>query len=463
MNASADRGWSLRHTLLSVLMGLTLAVWIVSAIIVYLEARQESQELFDGSLTETAHLVLSLVENEVREHGIESPVKLPMTGYPNQHRYLQFQVLDAQGRVLYKNDAAPATALARDLPQGLSWIERADGRWRLCSLWNGDRQLQLVVAEPNSHRDDISSRFFYKIMVFGLLAAVTAAGGIWWVVNRMFRVLQSSADAVAARTPNDLAGVEVRNAPTEMRPLLQAINRLFDRVGRTMAYEQRFTADAAHELRTPLAAIKTNLQVLQRARNDQERAEFIAGLGSSVDRATRLVDQLLMLARLDPEAGDAGLLRPGDLARVLEDQSAYWQACCEARGLALDIVVRAAPCACEFDGMRMLLSNLVDNAMRYTLAPGAIVVECGQVDGRSFVRVADSGPGIAPEMRERVFERFVRLAGAHIPGSGLGLSIVRRIADHHGAQIELGSGLQGRGLGVTVRFPAASVTGPASP
>lgn len=450
MNPSVERSWSLRHTLLSMLMGLTLAVWIASATIVYFEARQESQELFDGSLVETAHLVLSLVENEVREHGIESPVKLPMQGYPNQHRYLQFQVLDADGRVLYKNDGAPATALARGLAPGLSWIERDGQRWRIATLWNADRQLQLVVAEPNSHRDDISSRFTYKIMLFGLLVAASAAGGIWWVVNRMFRVLQSSADAVAARTPNDLAAVEVRNAPSELRPLLQAINRLFDRVRRTMEYEQRFTADAAHELRTPLAAIKTNLQVLQRARNDRERDEFIAGLGASVERATRLVDQLLMLARLDPEAGAAATLRPGDLARVLADQAVHWRAASAARSLVLELDIAPAPCACDVDGMRMLVHNLVDNALRYTPAPGRIVVSCGREGERSFVRVADSGPGIAPELRERVFERFVRLAGAQVPGSGLGLSIVRRVADHHGADVELGAGLEGKGLAVTV-------------
>lgn len=449
------RRWSLRHTLLAVLMSLTLAVWICSAAIVYVEARQESQELFDQSLVETSHLVLALIENEVREHGIESPVKLPMAGYPNPHRYLLFQVLDRGRKVLYKNDGAPETALAGPLPDGLSWLQRGGERWRLSSLWNGDRQLHLVVIEPNSHRDDISIRFFYKIMAFGFVVAVSAALAIWWVVNRMFQVLQASANAVAARTPNDLADVEVRDAPTEVRPLLVAINRLFGRVRRTMEYEQRFTADAAHELRTPLAAIKTNLQVLQRARNDAEREEFVTGLGASVDRATRLVDQLLMLARLDPQSGAAGTPQPGDLAAVLDDQDGHWHAACSPRGLALLVSTAPAPCAFAFDGMRMLARNLVDNAMRYTPAPGEIVVSCGREGGRSFLRVADTGPGIAPEMQERVFERFVRLAGAHIPGSGLGLSIVRRVADYHGAEIRLGTGLQGRGLSVTVLFPPA--------
>jgi len=448
------QSWSLRRTLLAVLLGLTVLLWGSSAAIVYIEARQESAELFDQSLVETGHLLLSLVEHDLQGRGGQT-IALPLRGYPNPHHYLRFKVRDAQQRVLYRNDGAATTSLSRSAPDGLSWTSIDGQRWRLFVLWNAQRTLQLLVAEPTSHRDDISSRFFYKISLFGAVLLALATAAIWWTVNRVFRVLRVSALEVAARTPNDLGDVNLQGVPSEVHPLLLAINRLFGRVRRTIDYEQRFTADAAHELRTPLAAIKTNLQVLQRARSDAEREEFIAGLGLSVERASRLVDQLLTLARLDPQAGPGAAPAWLNLADLLAEQGAPWQAQCAQRQLALRLDLQAAPSHLQLDGMRMLVRNLVDNAICYTPSPGTVAISCGQQDGRSYLRVADSGPGIAPEMHERVFERFFRLAGAQLPGSGLGLSIVRRIADSHHAQIILGEGLEGRGLTVTVLFPPA--------
>jgi signal transduction histidine kinase len=448
--------WSLRRTLLTVLLGLTLALWVGSATIVYVEARRESQELFDQSLTETGHLLLSLVAKEAREHGLTGPIDLPLRGQPNPHHYLLFKVRDAQQRVLYRNDAASDIVLSRSAPDGLSWTTIAGQRWRLFSLWDPQRTLQLLVAEPTSHRDDISRGFFYRIALFGLLLVALATLAIWWSIHRVFRVLQASADEVSARTPDELADVRLAGAPDELHPLLLEINRLFGRVRHSRDNEQRFTADAAHELRTPLAAIKTNLQVLQRARSADEREEFIAALGASVERATRLVNQLLALARLDPQAQETALaLVPADLAQLLAQQAAQWQALAAPYRLSLAVNVAPAPCALDADSLQMLLRNLVDNALRYTPAPGAVEISCGVEDGRSYLRVADTGPGIAKDMHERVFERFVRLGGKQLPGSGLGLSIVRRIAERHGAAIVLGAGLQGRGLAVTLVFPAA--------
>ena len=459
---TAGRGvqtWSLRRTLLTVLLGLTLALWVGSAAIVYVEARRESQELFDQSLTETGHLLLSLVAKEAREHGLTGPVDLPLRGQHNPHQYLLFKVRDAQQRVLYRNDAASDIALSRSAPDGLSWTTIGGQRWRLFSLWDPQRTLQLLVAEPTSHRDDISRGFFYRVALFGLLLAALATVAIWWAVHRVFRVLQACADEVSARTPDELADVGLAGAPDELHPLLLEINRLFGRVRHSRDNEQRFTADAAHELRTPLAAIKTNLQVLQRARSADEREEFIAALGASVERATRLVNQLLALARLDPQAQAQVALAPGDLAQLLAQQAAQWQALAAPYRLSLAVNVAPAPCALDADSLQMLLRNLVDNALRYTPAPGAVEISCGVEGGRSYVRVADTGPGIAEDMHERAFERFVRLvqveSATQLPGSGLGLSIVRRIAERHGAAIVLGAGLQGRGLAVTLVFPAA--------
>jgi len=451
MSAAAGKPWSLKRTLLASLLGLTLLLWASSAAIVYVEAQQESDELFDQSLVETGHLLLSLVENEVREHGLSQPISLPMKGHANPHRYLLFQVRDVNDRVLYKNDGAPDAALSPDAPAGLSWTTLHGQRWRLYTLWDESRELALVVAEPTSHREDISSRYFYKIVIFGTLLALLATAALWWSISRVVRVLQDSADEVAARTPNDLAEVSLDAAPSEVHPLLSAINRLFGRVRQTMEHEQRFTADAAHELRTPLAAIKPNLQVLQRARTPGEREEFIAALGVSVDRAARLMDQLLTLEKVE---GAITTPQAGDLAPLLREHADHWRQVCAQQGLALELSIAPAPCALHADSMHMLIRNLVDNAVRYTPVPGRIAISCGQRDGSSFLCVADSGPGIPAEMQQRVFERFFRLAGASLPGSGLGLSIVARIAERHRAGIRMSGGLDGRGLAVTMDIPA---------
>ena len=456
MRRPADGRWSLRRTLLSVLLGLTVVLWASSAAIVYVEAEHESHELFDHSLSETGNLLMSLVGNELREHGF---IKLPAQVHPNPARYLVFHVFDASGRLMYRNAGAPDVDLSAALPDGFSWVTQAGRRWRVYALWDSERALRIVVAEPNTHREDISTRFFYKILAFGAVLVALAAGVIWWSVHRVFRILQASADEVAARTPNDLAEVELDGMPSEVSPLIEAINRLFGRVRHAIEYEQRFTADAAHELRTPLAAIKTNLQVLQRARNVVERDEFIAALGVSVDRASRLVDQLLTLARLDPDGGAVPALAPGDLATLLREETVAWQAAGAKRGHAVTFAIAPAACLLEADSMRMLIRNLVDNALRYTPAPGSIHIACGHQDDLAFLRVTDSGPGIPRDMQEHVFERFVRLAGAHQPGSGLGLSIVRRIADLHGARIRFAPGFAPAGLAVSLVFRRAAARG----
>lgn len=457
MTATVPRAvgaWSLRRTLLAVLLGLTFTLWGISAAIVYLEAGRESQELFDQSLAETGHLLLSLAEHEVQEHGASASLVMPVAQNRNHRQYLLFQVWDAQHRLLYKNAGAPDQAFAAPADVGYSWRDSDGRQWRIYTSWNHNAQLQIQVAEPASHRQEISSRFALKLLAVGLPMAALAALAIWWCINRVFRALRRSADEVALRTPDDLANVSVTGAPIEVQPLLQAINRLFVRVRQTREQEQRFTADAAHELRTPLAAIKTNLQVIERARSDAERNEFVAGLGVSVDRATRLVDQLLTLSRLDPQAQPALALPVLDLADVLAEQLPAWLAQARRQGLRLEAELAPAPCRLQRDHVLILARNLMDNAMRYTSAGGTLMLGCRADAGGALLRVGDTGPGIAEHLHERVFERFFRAAGAQQPGSGLGLSIVRRIAETHGASVELAAGADGAGLVVTVRFPA---------
>jgi signal transduction histidine kinase len=451
-----SRQWSLRRTLLAIMLVLTMSVWTFSAVIVYLDADHESHELFDQSLAETAHLLLTLADHEVIERMAMSPEALAESDNQTIAKYLKFQVWDDRGRMLYKNKDAPDTPFSVLGKPGFGWRTLNGKHWRTYVAWDNNQHLQIQVGEPSSHRKEISWRFAYKLLLFALLVLPLMAAGIWWAVNRVFRALQESANQVSQRTPSDLQEVSLDGAPNEVHPLLHAINRLFERVSSTLEHEQRFTADAAHELRTPLAAIKTNLQVIQRARNDAERAEFIVGLGVSVDRATRLVEQLMTLARLDPQydayaANHA--LEPMDLSVLLAARLPTLREQAEKQQLHLEATLEPAPCLVHQASFLILLRNLIDNALRYTPAGGRVHLSCQIRQQQVCLTIADSGPGIPVAMRTRVFDRFFRLSDAGKSGSGLGLSIVKRIAEAHHATIELTDGLDGAGLAVQICFP----------
>ncbi|MFZ6674763.1 sensor histidine kinase N-terminal domain-containing protein [Undibacterium sp. Xuan67W] len=266
--------WSLRRALLTILLSITISVWVCSGVIIYIESDQESQELFDQSLAETAHLLLTLADHEVEERMTLSANQLAESNVEEHNQYLLFQIWDQNKRLLYKNTGAPDLAITTSNLSGFGWTKLNGQLWRTYSVWNSSHHLQIQVGEPISHRKEISGRFAYKLLLFAVLVLPLMAGAIWWSINRLFRVLRQSADEVAKRTPNDLRKVDLAGAPTELHTLLNAINQLFERVSNAMEQEQRFTANASHELRTPLAAIKTNLQVIQRARHDEERQQM---------------------------------------------------------------------------------------------------------------------------------------------------------------------------------------------
>lgn len=455
MNRTIPQRWSLRRTLIAMLLTITLSVWGFSGIVVYIEADQESKELFDQSLAETAHLLLTLADHEVSDKPtLEHP--LSEANVEKHNQYLLLQIWDLSGKLMYKNQAAPMSAISTERHSGFGWTQLNGQPWRTYSIWNSSHQLQIQVAEPTSHRKDISSRFAYKLLLFTLLVLPLMTAGIWWTINRLFRTLQDSADQVAKRTPNDLGKVDLAGAPTELHSLLTAINHLFERVSHAMDQEQRFTANASHELRTPLAAIKANLQVIQRARNDAERQEAADGLLISVDRATRLVEQLMTLSRLDPQHGLDPALRRLNLQECLQKQITEWRQIASRTGLNFHTQFESASCMINPDSLQILTRNLIDNAVRYTPVGGEILLRCGTNDGRAFLQISDTGPGIPSELYCKVFERFFRLPNSNASGSGLGLSIVKNIATQHGAELELGIGLQERGLSVTLRFPPIS-------
>ncbi|WP_395404066.1 ATP-binding protein [Pseudoduganella sp. UC29_106] len=274
------------------------------------------------------------------------------------------------------------------------------------------------------------------------------------VIGRAMGPLDRLARAVEDRSPSTLDPLNPDGWPSELAPVVQALNVLLAKFDETLAAQRIFVADAAHELRSPLTALKIQLQLAERATTPEARALAMAKLHERLDRSAHLVQQLLSLARFEP-GHTAEQLQQVELGELLRGIVADHAAIADNRGIDLGAVaptpvhVQADP-----DGLRVLLNNLVDNALRYTQAGGRVDVVAELSEGWPVLRVCDNGPGVLPEQRERLFDRFYRPEGNAVWGAGLGLSIVRNIAHNHGAQVTLGEGVDGRGLCVTVKFAA---------
>jgi signal transduction histidine kinase len=273
-------------------------------------------------------------------------------------------------------------------------------------------------------------------------------------VGRGLAPLEAMSRAVAKRRPNAMAPLEERALPDELQPLGASLNGLLERLSEALASQRRFTADAAHELRTPLAALKLQLDLARRATQPAELGAALDDLEAGVARTSHVVEQLMTLARVEPEAM-AQKRTACDLVALAKEAIVARAALASDKAIDLGLA-RATTAVVDGDpaSLGILLSNLIDNALRYTPRGGRIDVAVDRDERGATLSVADTGPGIPPEARERVFDRFYRGEVNEESGSGLGLSIVRRIADAHHATIALDAPVEGTGLIVRVRFPA---------
>jgi two-component system OmpR family sensor kinase len=278
---------------------------------------------------------------------------------------------------------------------------------------------------------------------------------VWWVVSGSLEPVARVRSQVASRQADDLSPVSENGLPDEVRPLVQELNLLFGRVKTAFEAQQNFVADAAHELRTPLAALKLQVQSLERSDNPEARAVAVARLTAGIERSTRLVEQLLVLARQEAGAASAEL-RPVALADLARRTVGDLVGLAQHKGVDLGLLhadeVRVDG---QGDALAILMRNLVDNAIKYTPAGGTVDVTVRAAGGGATLVVEDSGPGIPVEERERVFDRFYRIAGSEAAGSGLGLAIIRAIAERHGATLALGRSERLGGLSAVVAFPKA--------
>lgn len=456
------RTQSLRARLLLTVSLATLLVWGAAGVASYNKALHEADELLDGQLSQSAKLLLNLALNQPKNATSEQVLSRSYND-TNSHPYeqhMEFRVLDADGRVLLRSAHAPEMALPNrsDDDSTYSDMNHDDQPWRLLSLRSPDGRHQVQIAHPIMDRERVGLEVATQVAIPILLALPLLALLVYFSVRGSLRPLERLAADVAARSPDNL---EVLSGPLTLRetqPLVDALNRLLTRLAATLDNERRFTADAAHELRTPLAAVKIQAQVALASTDSADHQHALRQVLVGADRATRLVEQLLRLARLDPLAR-LPQTRQLDLATIAAGIVEDMQTLASGKRQTLTFIPPAAPIDVQGDAdlLGVALRNLVENALRYTPESGVIEVLLETDGGRRELIVRDTGPGVNAEEAPRLLERFYRgqaIANAdNSNGSGLGLAIVQRIAELHGARLEI-ENRPGGGLETRLRWPA---------
>lgn len=320
---------------------------------------------------------------------------------------------------------------------------------------SGKGSIIVQVAEKTSLRHDFARQIMLRMMVPQGILVVLAAMAVWLGVGLGLRALTSVRSEIENRSHVDLSPIRDTNTPYEVRPLVHAMNDLLSRLSAALAAQQRFIADAAHQLRTPVAALKTQTELALRQVRDGEAQATLQQVHAAADHAARLVNQLLTLARAEPGSHRSVMREPTNLAALARETAGEWVPRALNREIDLGFDDTSTDMNIDSDPflVRELLNNLIDNALNFTPSGGRVTVRVSRKDGLATLEVEDDGCGIPEEERERVFERFYRSAGGSPAGCGLGLAIVREIAQGHGASTTILSGANGRGTRIVIEFP----------
>lgn len=432
-------------------------LWLGAAAVTWMEARQEAEELFDAHLVQAASLLVAQTDLRIEHDDDHADEVFEESHAPSLHRYgrrVAFQVWAGRRLTLHSANA-PQLPLSA-VEEGLSDSQVAGERWRVYSAWNERRQVLVQVGERVSAREDVTRAMAAGLLRPLLVALPLLALLIWWAVQQGVRPLDALAGAVEGRAPDKLTPLPDQELPAEVLPLVERLNILFARVATTFERERRFTADAAHELRTPLAGLRAQAQVARAAGDDASRQRALDQLIAGCDRMAHAVEQMLVLARVENARPEDFV--PADLAAVAREVVA------ERVPAALDSEVSieleadaAAPVHGNPVWLAMLVRNLVDNAVGHSAAGDLVRVTVRREGDGLRLWVRDHGPGVPEDELPRLGQRFWRSPGSlrRGAGSGLGLSIVMRIAELHGGHVVFrnNDADQERGLTVELALP----------
>lgn len=434
-----------------------LVLWMVSALamgsIVVLAAtyaltRSQVETVFDEELRQVAHAV------HLREDWMQTRrVRIARPGFA-----LSVRAYDKTGRVYFET-ALPS--LPADLPQtfsaGFAYLGTVEGPWRLYTHVTEEGTVQ--VGQAVQTRDALARDLSISVLMPMLLLIPLLVVLVAWVLKRGLLPLHETSHRVSDRDASRLDPLPMDNVPAELLPLVEQINALLKRLEGSLDAQRRFLADAAHELRSPVGALALQVQLAERAHSPAARAAAFQELARGVERARRLVQQLLDFARLEPGVQSEPFVTV-DMARLAREVVGRYAAEAEAQELDLgaDAPAPAPVCGSEAE-LRSLLENLVDNALRYAPAGSAVTVSVRRKDAMIETTVVDAGRGVPAAERERVFQRFHRVAGDATRGTGLGLAIVKAIVERHQGSIAIEDANPGDarpGLAVSIRLHAAA-------
>lgn len=456
---------SLRRQLLIWLLVLLIPLLIIGGINSYSRAYHFSNLAYDRSLFRAA---LALADQVFVVHGkvkVDLPQKaLDLLEY-DKDDWIYYRVTDPQGEIVTGEPALP-----------LPTVPPAPGEHVYYEAMLGDKLVRIVafslplkgtsatgtalvqVAETEAKRDKLAEEIITAMMLPQLLIVLLAGGLVHYGVRRGLAPLDRLQHAIEQRSHRDLSAVPFEDAPREVQPLLRAMNDLLQRLRESIVRQQRFTADASHQLRTPLAGLQTQAEMALRETDPAKVRHALEWIRASTVRLSHLLSQLLALARVEPGSGREAQLQTVDLVLLARETTAEWVTLALARQIDLGFQAETAPVLVSGNPLMLheMLSNLLDNAIRYTPPQGKVTVAVALQAQQALLVVEDSGPGIPVEERDQIFERFHRLADSASEGCGLGLAIVREIVQAHLAEISVGTGPQGQGTRMTVSLPALS-------
>lgn len=449
-----SRPWSLSGRLLIVLGTATLLTWCVSSVWLYSTALGQSDLLFDAALDQTAHAVLTVVRNEASEltdasAGTGVELQSVDRSRPDE---IVYQVRGPNGGIAYRSPGAPASPLALAAMRGFSSVDIEGTGFRVFTLAADDGSATIHVAQPLTQRTALARSGAVRLLLPGAVLMALLVLAVAWSVRSTIAPVVRYARMLDERAADAELPLSANELPRELQPIVRAINGLLARVRDALIRERTMTADAAHELRTPLAALRLQAQVARRSTGYAERAAALDELLEGTDRATRMVDSVLTLARFDARQG-------GDLARARVDLSILgkvvaheFQPLADQQGIRLTLNLANITMFGDEDALAIALRNLVNNALRH--ARTEIQVDVGYGTDCAVLAVRDDGTGFSPQVAERAFDRFFRgpdKSGTG-GGTGLGLALVRRIADLHHGVVRIVPGIRG-GAGVEMCFP----------
>lgn len=464
---------SLRRQLVVNLLISIVVIISVTAVSIYSISSMEIETHIDAELVSSSLILEAVLGgsindkkslNRIQNNLDRMPQKheaivIQHTNFPHFDRQLplnsdfQYQVWNKNSDLILHSYNSPQIPMSDGNP-GFSNSYVGSNVWRVFTYKNPENNITIIVAENNRQRAILKNALATNNLIIMLITIPLLGTLIWYIVNKTLLKIRSITKEISQRAPRYLEEVHIQQIPIEIQPLIDELNKLFRRLEEAFEREQRFAADAAHELRTPMAAIKTQTQVAVHSQSEQELKGALQKILAGVDRSTHVVQQLLTLSRLNPGSS-------------MDQHKAI-----NLVAIAQEIISELIPLAIENDieielitneehimllgnpaSIGILVRNLVDNAIRYSPEYGKVKVEISKTLENILLRISDNGPGIPEKLHHRVFERFFRVLGTQKPGSGLGLAIVHQIALLHDANLKLSKPAEGTGLIVEISFP----------